>query len=154
MSDFCESIHNIYNNPFVLTPVLISFYKNYTGCEKDVLLAYLIFPIVLEQEHLKNIKVINTKSTLSRFTKDKVFMSGFYDRFKYYKNITNLCLQYALDSQYIYLTDKMKVIVNTEETYFTEPSLKYAVELSNNLHKVFKKINIVNIYQAFGIKEL
>lgn len=154
MNDFSESINKIYNNPFVLTPVLTSFYKNYRGCDKDILLSYLIFPIVLEKEHLSNVKKIYSSTPLSRFTKDKVFMPGFYDRFKYYQQLTNLCLQYALDSQYISLSKKLRVTVNEDESYFTDPSLKEAIELANCLHKVFKKINIVNIYQAFGIKEL
>ena len=154
MSDFIESIHTIYNNPFILTPVLLTFYKNYVGQKNDLLLAYLIFPIVLEQEHVQKIKQINSKTSLSRFTKDEAFISGFYDRLESYRSITNLCLQYAIDSNYIQVNKNLSVKVITDDVLFIDPLLKDAHELSNKLFKVFKKINVVNIYQAFGIKEL
>jgi hypothetical protein len=154
MSNFSESIHSIYNNPFILTPVLISFYKNYLGRNNDILLSYLIFPIVLEQEHVLRIKQVTSRTPLSRFTKDKDFISGFYDRLNTYRDITNLCLQYAIDSKYIRVEKDMRVKVITEDTLFVDPLLRDALELANKLHKVFKKINVVNIYQAFGIKEL
>ncbi|SHO62008.1 three component ABC system middle component [Algoriphagus zhangzhouensis] len=154
MNDFGESIYKIYNNPFILTPIIISFYKNYYGNEKDILLSYLILPIVLEIDHLSEIKMINVKTPLSRFTKNKEFMAGFYDRFEHYQHITNLCLKYALECDYIKINQNLKVTVITDEILYTDPSLKKSLEISNNLHKVFKKINIVNIYQAFGIKKL
>ncbi|WP_318348605.1 three component ABC system middle component [Aquipluma nitroreducens] len=154
MSDFSKSIHTIYNNPFILTPVLVTFYKNYVGLKNDILLAYLIFPIVLEQEHIQKIKRINSKTPLSRFTKDKDFISGFYDRVETYRSVTNLCLQYAIDSKYILVDKNMSVKVITEDVFFVDPLLKDAIELSNKLYKVFRKINVINIYQAFGIKKL
>lgn len=154
MSDFIESIHTIYNNPFILTPVLLTFYKNYVGQKNDLLLAYLVFPIVLEQEHVQKIKQINTKTSLNRFTKDEAFISGFYDRLEAYRGITNLCLQYAIDSNYILVDKNLSVKVITDDVLFIDPLLKDAHELSNKLFKVFKKINVVNIYQSFGIKEL
>jgi len=154
MSDFSESIHTIYNNPFILTPVLVSFYKNYVGLKNDLLLSYLIFPIVLEQEHIQKIKKVKSNTPLSRFTKDDAFISGFYDRLETYRSVTNLCLQYAIDSKYILIDKNMSVKVITDDVFFVDPLLKDALELSNKLYKVFKKINVVNIYQAFGIKEL
>ena len=154
MSDFSESIHTIYNNPFILTPVLVTFYKNYVGLKNDILLAYLIFPIVLEQEHIQKLKIIKSNTTLCRFTKDKDFISGFYDRVETYRSVTNLCLQYAIDSKYILVDKNMSVKVITDDVLIIDPLLKDAHKLSNNLFKVFKKINVVNIYQAFGIKEL
>ena len=50
MSRFVDSIFTLQNNVFALTPLLISFYKNLKGKEKDLLLAYFIFPIVLNRE--------------------------------------------------------------------------------------------------------
>lgn len=154
MSDFSENIHTIYNNPFILTPILLSFYKNYLGSDKDILLAYLIFPIVLEPDHVDKIKVITSKTSLTRFTNNKDFMSGFYTRLKLYKKVTNHCLQYAIDCQYIKIDESMRVEVINEDTLYYEPSLEKALKLSGSLHKVFKRINVTNIYQAFGIKAL
>ncbi|BBE20458.1 hypothetical protein AQPE_4650 [Aquipluma nitroreducens] len=48
----------------------------------------------------------------------------------------------------------MSVKVITEDVFFVDPLLKDAIELSNKLYKVFRKINVINIYQAFGIKKL
>jgi hypothetical protein len=154
MSDFNESIYAIYNNPFILTPILIAFYKNYVGNKNDVLLSYLVLPIVLEPDHITEIKVINSRTRLSRFTKNREFMSGFYDRLKAYKGMTNFCLQYAIDSNYIRIDEEMQVHVINQDTLFIEPTLSNALRIANTVPKVFKNINVVNIFKAFGIKEL
>ena len=101
MSKFIENISTLQNNTFILTPLLVSFYKNLKPTDKNILLAYFVFPLVLNKEFIGNIKQINSSSNLSRITKNKDIMAGFEERFYFYKEQTNKCLQYAIDCRYI-----------------------------------------------------
>ena len=70
MSKFLENISTLQNNTFILTPLLVSFYKNLKPPDKNILLAYFVLPLVLNNEFLDKIQKITTASNLSRVTRD------------------------------------------------------------------------------------
>ena len=75
------------------------------------------------------------------------------ERFEFYKDITNRCMQYALDCEYITIDNKLTVHVITQEQLYTDPVLSDSLKLSSCLYKVFTQ-NIINTYYSFGIKKL
>lgn len=153
MSKFIENISTLQNNTFILTPLLVSFYKNLKPTDKNILLAYFVFPLVLNKEFIGNIKQINSSSNLSRITKNKDIMAGFEERFYFYKEQTNKCLQYAIDCKYIEIDKNLAVNVINECKTLTDPCMNKSINLSSQLYKIFTK-NVINTYYAFGIKAL
>ncbi|MCG6189980.1 three component ABC system middle component [Maribellus maritimus] len=154
MSKFTDNIFTIHNNIFSLTPVIIAFYKNYKSREKDIFLAYFILPIVLDPIVLDEIKSITTKSNLTRLVSNKKVMAGFHDRFKQFYQITNDCLQYALDCKYIEINEtNLSVKVVNRDVLYTDSSLNKAINIASKLPKMFK-LDVINTYYAFGIKGL
>lgn len=153
MSKFIENISTLQNNTFILTPLLVSFYKNLKPTDKNILLAYFVFPLVLNKEFIGNIKQINSSSNLSRITKNKNIMAGFEERFYFYKEQTNKCLQYAIDCKYIEIDKNLAVNVINDCKTLTAPCMNKSINLSSQLYKIFTK-NVINTYYAFGIKAL
>lgn len=153
MSKFIENISTLQNNTFILTPLLVSFYKNLKPTDKNILLAYFVFPLVLNKEFIGNIKQINSSSNLSRITKNKDIMAGFEERFYFYKEQTNKCLQYAIDCKYIEIDKNLAVTVINDCKTLTDPCMNKSINLSSQLYKIFTK-NVINTYYAFGIKAL
>ena len=153
MSKFIKNISTLQNNTFILTPLLVSFYKNLKPTDKNILLAYFVFPLVLNKEFIGNIKQINSSSNLSRITKNKDIMAGFEERFYFYKEQTNKCLQYAIDCKYIEIDKNLAVNVINECKTLTDPCMNKSINLSSQLYKIFTK-NVINTYYAFGIKAL
>ncbi|MBQ2375296.1 MAG: hypothetical protein II298_01320 [Bacteroidales bacterium] len=153
MSKFIENISTLQNNTFILTPLLVSFYKNLKPTDKNILLAYFVFPLVLNKEFIGNIKQINSSSNLSRITKNKDIMAGFEERFYFYKEQTNKCLQYAIDCKYIEIDKNLAVNVINDCKTLTDPCMNKSINLSSQLYKIFTK-NVINTYYAFGIKAL
>ena len=153
MSKFIENISTLQNNTFILTPLLVSFYKNLKPTDKNILLAYFVLPLVLNNEFLEKIQKITTASSLSRITRDKDIMAGFEERFYFYKEQTNKCLQYAIDCKYIEIDKNLAVNVINECKTLTDPCMNKSINLSSQLYKIFTK-NVINTYYAFGIKAL
>lgn len=156
MIKFIDNISTIHNNVFSLTPILLSFYTNLRKREKNILLAYLIFPIVFNQECLKELLEFNSNSRLTRITMNKKIMAGFQENFEYYKQITNNCLQYALDCKFIEIDNDLSVnvkVANNETTNIIDPSLDNSMRLASRLHKIFT-LDVLSIYIQFGIKHL
>ena len=153
MSKFIENISTLQNNTFALTPLLVSFYKNLKPTDKNILLAYFVLPLVLNNEFLEKIQKITTASNLSRITKNKDIMAGFEERFCFYKEQTNKCMQYAIDCKYIEVNNNLAVTVINDSNMFTDSRLEKSLVLSSQLYKIFTK-NVINTYYAFGIKAL
>ena len=153
MSRLVDNIFTLQNNVFALTPLLISFYKNLKCREKNILLSYFVFPLVLNRECIEKIRRLKTNSQLRRITRDKDIMAGFEERFEFYKDITNKCLQHALDCKYIEIDNNLTVRVITNDSMYSEPFLSESLILSSNLYKIFNQ-DVINTYYSFGIKEL
>ncbi len=153
MSKFVENIIVLKTNVFALTPILVSFYKNLKSREKDVLLSYFVFPIVLNNICLDKLRNLKITSRLSKITSDTNIMAGFEEKFEFYKDITNKCIQYAMECNYIKLNEDLSISVMTDDILITDTIFKDSITLASNLHKVFTK-DVINTYYQFGIKKL
>lgn len=153
MSKLIENISTLQSNIFILTPILVSFYRNLQPKDKNILLAYFIFPLVLNSEFLEKITTVSRASRLSRITNDKEIMAGFEERFEYFKDITNHCLQYALECGYIKINDDLSVTVLVDNNLQIDCRLSKSINLASQLHKIFTR-NVINTYYAFGIYKL
>ena len=153
MSKFIENISTLQNNTFALTPLLVSFYKNLKPTDKNILLAYFVLPLVLNNEFLEKIQKITTASNLSRITRDKDIMAGFEERFYFYKEQTNMCLQYAIDCRYIAVDKNLTITVINDNNRPADTRLDKSLRLASQLSNIFTK-NVINTYYAFGIKAL
>lgn len=153
MSKFADNILIIHNNVFSLTPIIISFYKNYRSREKDVLLAYFILPIVLNPYVLNEIKNITIKSNLTRLVANKKIMAGFQNKFEQFQQVTNDCLQYAIDCKYIEIDKNLSIKIINKDILYTDTSLGDAINIASKLPKMFT-LDVINTYYAFGIRGL
>lgn len=153
MSKFIENISTLQSNIFILTPILVSFYRNLQPKDKNILLAYFVFPLVLNSVFLEKITTVSRASRLSRITNDKEIMAGFEERFEYFKDITNHCLQYALECGYIKINDDLSVTVLVDNNLQIDCRLSKSINLASQLHKIFTR-NVINTYYAFGIYRL
>lgn len=153
MSKIIENIFTLQSNIFILTPILVSFYRNLQPKDKNILLAYFVFPLVLNSDFLEKITTVSRASRLSRITNDKEIMAGFEERFEYFKDITNHCLQYALECGYIKINDDLSVTVLVDNNLQIDCRLSKSINLVSQLHKIFTR-NVINTYYAFGIYKL
>ncbi len=153
MSKFIDNIAVIHNNIFSLTPILVSFYRNMKNQERNVLLAYFVFPIVFNQECLNDLIEIRSNSRLSRIAMNKKYMAGFSERFDNYKSLTDNCLRYAIECKYIKVEDDLSVTVYKDISLHPGAFLNDNIRLASQLHKIFT-LDVLNTYLAFGIKHL
>lgn len=153
MSNFVDNIIVLKTNVFALTPVLVSFFRNLKRKGNNVLLSYFVFPIVLDNKCKDKLKNLRTTSSLNKVTRDKEIMAGFEERFVFYKDITNRCIQYAVECNYIKLNDDLSVSVVADNSLFTDTIFSDSLKLACDLHKIFTK-DVINIYYEFGIKML
>jgi hypothetical protein len=152
MNNQIQNIYNLYNNPFILTPLLIEFYKNYDSRPNSLLLADLIFPFVLYAESRDSLQTKTTKRTLITFRKENDRLFGLHERVNQYKILTKLCLQYSVDNKFIEINKELSVIINKVPTCDT--SLFYSSKAAGNLAIMLKRHDIIAVFRLLGIKRI
>ena len=100
-----ENLECLECNVFTLTPLLVTFYRNMPLREKNMLYAYLLFPLLLHPPFY-SIQRITLKTKLSRITTDKDIMAGFQERSNYYRILTNECIQYGIECNWLKLSSR------------------------------------------------
>ncbi|MDR4499567.1 MAG: DUF6521 family protein [Candidatus Scalindua sp.] len=153
MSKFVNSIYQIHNNPFVLAPLFVEFFRHIQQKSKNVLLAYLVLPLVLHEDSKQSLVCAKITSSIQTFSNKKKNIFGLQERVRLYKYLTNQCLQYAMDNQMIKINENLIVEVLVQENKTVE-NLKESLKASANLYKVFRDLDVVAIYRLLGVKEL
>ncbi|MFA8341420.1 MAG: three component ABC system middle component [Rhodothermaceae bacterium] len=154
MSKFADSIYKLNNNPFVFSPLFIQAYKNFVQIEKNILLSYLILPLVLNQNSCKSLKYSKSNSSMQTFSSKNENLFGLTDRIELYKPITNLCLQYLIDNKVFTLNENLSIIIeNTDRIPGTNRKDDY-MKAAAKIHNIFKDFDVISIYRELGVKKL
>ncbi len=158
MSKYVDSIYQINNNIFVLTPLFVAFYKNLSPTPRNLLLSYLVLPLVLYKPSQEKIKKSIKTSSIFTFLQSSISSKresiyGLPKRVQEFKDITNQCILYALENEWIKLNDDLSITVLKEQENNIE-NLNDAFKASSKLFNIFKDLDVVTIYRQLGVKEL
>lgn len=153
MNKYIDNIYKIHNNPFILTPLIIEFFTKLTSKPNNILLVYLVLPLVLHEASQISISNSNSRSSISSFKRNKENLYGLSERVERYKNITNQCLQHAIDNKYINVNEDLSIEV-LDSKITSIKNLTRALKASSNLHKIFKDLDVVTVYRQLGVKAL
>lgn len=158
MNKFIDSVYKIHNNPFVLTPLIVTFYEQLEKKPNNILLAYLVLPMVLNERSKLTLQTARTTSSIHTFIdssdkskRENVF--GLPKRIQNYKETTNQCIQYAIDNQWISIREDLSIEF-LKKVDNKIKNLNQSFKASSNLHKIFRDLDVVTIYRLLGVKEL
>ena len=153
MANALDHIDTFHHNAYILSPILERFYSFCKCKEKNILLSYLIFPLLLYPESRIKLKSANKNSSIYTIFSDQELLYGLSDRVDTLKRLTNTCLLVLLHNNSITVTDSMSVKYNSsnlEYSLCTNEMLRAA----KNLAILFNSHEIVEIYRKLGIKKL
>ena len=163
MSKFSNSISSLFNNPIVFTPLFTQFYSTLNPQPKNILLSYFVLPLVLTHQTKNWLLNCNKTSSFNTFSKiddknnpkktkhDNLF--GLPERIHKYKDMTNLCLQYAFDNEWLKLNDDLTITVIKKATNQID-ILNVSYKASGKICNIFYELDVVKIYTALGVKRL
>lgn len=154
MSKAIDNIYLVINNPIVLKDIIIEFYKCYKNRERDILIAYLILPLVLNEDSRRKLKNLNKKSNLISLTRDADSIVGLEFLIEEYKEITNKCIQLALSEGYLQLDSdySLKFVENAD--YVSQNVQKEELRAIKRLSMLIEPYEIVEVYRMLGVKTI
>lgn len=155
MAQVYNDILTIRNNVFTLTPILASFYSECKQQENNLFLAFVVLPLLFNEEWVEKKQTIRVDSKLSAWVMDNKFkIEGLPGRIDYFQEITIKCLQYAVDMKWLSIQGTT-VLFNTDKQYWSKSNLyKEQVENAKNLNKLFKDMDVVEILTILGVKDI
>lgn len=149
-----EYLYTLYNNIFAYTPLLHSFYEEYIGQDKDILLSYLILPLVLNETSRNKLVKLTVRSSLFTFCKYEECIIGLPERIKQYKAVTNDCIQYGVDSGLFTVSDSLHIEVSKLENSENFIVDNDKIKASKKIAMILKSFDIPTIYRNLGVAEL
>jgi hypothetical protein len=153
MSSAIESYAVLHYSPFVLAPLFEAFYEKAAVQPKNVLLAYLIFPLTLYPPSRTFLKNARSTSSLRTFCDVSRRLYGLPGRVQDYRSLTHESLQVCCDSGGIRIAHDLSVTFlykKLDGLACPTGSLKAAEKLGG----VFGPLDIPAVYRFLGIKRL
>lgn len=153
MSNAIGSYAVIHNNPFILAPLFELFYASLPKKPKNILLSYLVLPLVLYPPSRSFLADAKPSSSIRTMNKKRERFYGFCGRVEEYKTLTNLCIQHAIDSGSIAIEEDLSILViapRLDASLCPGTSAKAATKLG----VLIAPYEISAIYRSLGVKAL
>ena len=153
MSKFVDHIFTIHNNPFILFPLVCEFFKNCPPKSNNLLMAYLVLPLVLNEQCRATLIKVNIRSSILSFAGKKENIFGLPERVETYKNLTNQCILHSKNMGVIDINDDLSVVIVGDIPKIGSDFSDH-LKASKNIHKILKELDVVTIYRLLGVKAL
>ncbi|MFG6416536.1 three component ABC system middle component [Roseateles sp. DC23W] len=152
MNAAADHLYTLHRNAFALAPVIQSFYLNREPLEKDILLSYLVLPLVSFPAMQDYLHTANRTSSIRTMTSEASRLVGLPLRISEYKPITNKALLILRSDESLQLRDDLSVIVS--ENQHSENADPKMLRCARQLAMVFRNESVVTIYRLLGLKSL
>lgn len=154
MAKAIDNIYAILNNPFKLMELIVDFYSNYENKDNDMLLSYLILPLILNEDSRKKLKNLNKNSNILSLTKETNNIIGLELMIDEYKDVTNKCIQVAISDGYLELKQNRSLIrtnKRVENSFYKNTEM---IKATRKFAMIVKSNEIVSIYRMLGVKRI
>lgn len=147
-----DHIYTLRRTPFALAPIIHSFYDHWDPTEKDILLSYLVLPLVTYKPMHRFLHYAGKTSSLRTLMQEPKRVLGLDARIEEYKPITNASLLILTSEKSVKINDDMSVAPQGKirEENADAQLVKYARKLA----VVLTGENVVSVYRSLGLKLL
>lgn len=147
-----EHIFTLQRSPFALAPVIHQFFANSQPRENDILLSYLILPMVLYPEMQKYLLTVRKTSNIRTLCREQSRLIGLTHNVQQLKPQTNAALLVLDAERRIEITEKLSV--KSIADINIDNADKIQLEAARRLSMVLENIDVVSIYRTLGFKSL
>lgn len=153
MKTIDKDLQSIKYNAFSLAPLLLSFFKECQVSNDNVLLAYLVLPLIYSEKwSCMNYRINSNSDIRNWIVQDKMPTNGLTERMYFFRDFTTTVLQYCFDRKWAVLDSNNNVKVRNIKEWDkpTDTTVKYASKINN----LFHGMSVAQIYSSLGIDKL
>lgn len=147
-----DHLFTLQRTPFALAPVIHQFFEFSDAKEREVLLSYLVLPMVLYPPMRTFLMGARATSSLRTMCKEQSRLVGLAARVQDFKPLTNAALLILSAERSIEVADNLSV--KSIGKVRAENAKKEFLQAGRNLATVFAGEDVVSIYRTLGLKSL
>ncbi|NBF16782.1 hypothetical protein GV729_16075 [Pseudomonas sp. Fl4BN2] len=147
-----EHLFTLQRSPIALAPIIHNFFANSQPRERDLLLSYLVLPMVMYPAMQTYLLTVIKTSNLRTLCKDQSRLVGLTQNTQQFKSLTNAALLVLKAERSIEITKDLTVksIADVRAANANPKQLEAARRLS----MVCAEADVVSIYRTLGFKSL
>jgi hypothetical protein len=147
-----DHLFTLQRSPIALAPVIHHFFQLSKPRERDVLLSYLVLPLVLYPPMRKFLLNANVTSSLRTMCDKRERLVGLVERVQQFKPLTHAALLILTTEGSITFTDQMSVnSVGDLRRTNAKPEL---IKAAKGLAAVCADEQLITVYRMLGLKSL
>lgn len=148
-----KDLQKINYNSFILAPILMAFYKDCHVSKDNILLSYLIFPILFSNKWKGlNVKIRKDSKLEKWVLKDQMPIEGLCERIEFFADCTTTALQYCFDQKWAYIDEDSNVIL-TDNMDWNDNSQRI-MHFATKFNCLIAQMSVSQIYSSLGISKL
>ncbi|WP_391565007.1 three component ABC system middle component [Serratia proteamaculans] len=147
-----DHLFTLQRSPILLAPVIHQFFASSQPRERDLLLSYLILPMVLYPAAQEYLLTVRKTSSLRTLCKDQSRLVGLIHNTQQVKPLTHAALLVLKTERCIEITNSLSVRSLSDVNVANANSKQ--LEAAQRLSMICADIDIVSIYRMLGFKSL
>ncbi|KPB49644.1 hypothetical protein ALO57_101164 [Pseudomonas coronafaciens pv. oryzae] len=147
-----EHLFTLQRSPIALAPVIHNFFAHSEPRERDLLLSYLVLPMVLYPGMQSYLLTVRKSSNLRTLCKEQSRLVGLTYNTQQFKALTNAALLVLQAERSIELSDDLTV-KSVKDVRAANANPKQ-LEAARRLSMVCAEADVVSIYRTLGFKSL
>lgn len=147
-----EHLFTLQRSPIALAPIIHNFFANSQPRERDLLLSYLVLPMVMYPAMQTYLLTVIKTSNLRTLCKDQSRLVGLTQNTQQFKSLTNAALLVLKAERSIEITEDLTVkSIGDVRAANANPK---QLEAARRLSMVCAEADVVSIYRTLGFKSL
>ncbi len=147
-----EHLFTLQRSPIALAPVIHQFFISSVPRERDLLLSYLVLPMVLSPLMQEYLLTVRKTSNLRTLCSDQSRLVGLTRNAEQFKPLTNAAVLVLKGEGAIEISDNLTVNSMREVRLVNANSKQ--LEAARRLSMVCADVDILSIYRTLGFKSL
>lgn len=140
-------------SPLLLSPIIESFFQEIRPSGKNLLMGYLVLPIVLYPPSRDFLRNANARSSVRSFCADRGRLAGLPRRVAELRTTTSLAMQNAIDCNRLILHSDLS-LEYAEQQRNAGLGMPNEIKAAKRLASIFEPYDVPTIYRLMGVTNL
>ena len=140
-------------SPLLLSPIIESFFQEIRPFGKNLLMGYLVLPIVLYPPSQHFLCNANSRSSVRSFCADRSRLAGLPQRVAELRTTTSLAVQNAIDCDRLILNSDLS-LEYAEQQNIANRGMLNEIKAAKRLASILEPYDVPTIYRLLGVTNL
>ncbi len=152
MANAIRQLGVLHHSPYLLAPLYQEFYAQLEKQPKNILLSYLLLPMLFHHETASKLQRLSQSSLNTKFN-DPLILKGLEKRVQDFKELTNTCMLILKEQNVVQIHSDLSVNFEAKSLP-SEHCKKQQLTAAKNLATLMNPFLVKDCYRILGIKKL